>query len=545
MTISRRDWLKGAGAATATAMLPLSGCDDSPPADAPLVCSEATDVLPPNLPVDTYSGAVGPAGLYAHGVASGDPLTTQVILWTRVDYPSAPGAVEVFYEMALDVDFTKRVAAGTVMTDETKDYTVKVDVTGLHAGRTYYYRFRCLGVQSMVGRTKTLPEDRTAHLRMAMCSCSNYAFGYFHAYRHIAERSDLDVVLHLGDYIYEYANGGAYPAPGVQLRQWEPDNEIVTLDDYRTRYKLYRRDADLQEAHRQHPWITTWDDHEIANDSWSDGASNHDPASEGLYADRKAAASQAMHEYLPIRGTSTDPMYRSFRFGDLAEVIFLDTRHEGRDEQDVNPDSPTRQLLGATQEAWLADQLAASTSRWKILAQQVMVAPFSIDPDTHKPFFTDQWDGYPAARQRLYDMIEQYGGGNVVVLTGDIHGSFAAELPRDPWATTGYDPLTGDGALAVEFVCPGISSPGFSTFFSDLVLESCPHMKYAEWSLRGYVVLDIQRSKVQADWYLIDGIGQTQGVQSLAASYAVYDQVPRLVQMAAGEADKVACPAVP
>ncbi len=514
MTITRREWLKRTSVASAAAMVPLTGCDAEDNSE----------------PVDALT--------FAHGVASGDPLTDRVIVWTRVDHQGADATLEVEYEVASDRKFNSIVTSGTVSTDASKDYTVKVDVTGLSAGRTYYYRFAYQGAYSAVGRTKTLPTGSVSHLRFAMCSCSNYAYGYFHAYQRIADRDDLDGVIHLGDYIYEYGNGGDYPPPFAQIRQWAPNGEIVSLSDYRTRYKLYRSDPGLQAAHARHAWMNTWDDHEITNDTWEDGAQNHMPATEGDFVARKAAATQAMYEYLPIRGNPGDPTYRTFRYGDLAEIIFLDTRHEGRDEQITSQDLDTdaRHMISAEQEAWLSTTLQASTSQWKLLAQQVMVAPFSLNAETHAPFFLDQWDGYPAARQRLYDIIENDGGADVVVLTGDIHGSFAAELPRDPWGSA-YDPATGAGSLAVEFVCPGITSPGFpGGIFDGEIINACPHMKYVDWTFNGYTVLDIRPTKIQADWYFIDSItSETAGVETFGAAFVAYTGDSHLVQVTTPE----------
>jgi len=553
MAISRRDWLKGTTAATATAMVGATGCSDGASEQA-VVCSEATDPLPSGLPTDTYAGPTGPATMFQHGVASGDPLTDRVILWTRVSTGAAV-SVDVFYEVALDTAFTKRVAAGTVTTDATKDFTVKVDATGLVAERTYYYRFRCMAQTSPAGRTKTLPAGDISHLRLAMASCANYAYGYFHIYKHIAARADLDAVIFLGDYIYEYGPG-QYPPASVQVvgREWLPAHEILTLDDYRTRYKLYRSDPDLREAHRQHPWICTWDDHEVANDTYLTGAENHTegagPGGEGSFVSRRAAAIQAYYEYLPIRGVGgVAPMYRNFRFGSLAEVIVLDTRHEGRAEQlllaDLASDSPARTMISATQESFLTSTLDASTSTWKLIAQQVMVAPYTTKDSTKEPTYMDQWDGYPAARTRLYDTIEQHGGGNIVVLTGDIHASLACDLARDPFSSS-YNASSGAGSIAVEFVCAGVSSPGIGGVLIDgTVMDVCPHVKFMDSTLRGYIVLDIRPGKVQSDYFVIDGIEQTEGVESWMTSFAVRDGRPHLVEMNGPESEKNMCDPAP
>lgn len=547
MAISRRDWLKGTTAVTATAIVG-AGCDDGPGED-PVVCAEADDVLPSGLPTDGYSGAPGPVDMFQHGVASGDPLTDRVILWTRVSTGAAT-PVEVFYEMALDPAFTKRVAAGTAMTDANSDFTVKVDPTGLVAARTYYYRFRCMGRESPIGRTKTLPVGDVRHLRFVTASCANYGFGYFHVYRHIAARADIDAVLFLGDYIYEFEDG-AYPNATSQLRAWDPPYEIVSLDDYRTRYRQYKSDPDLQEAHRQHAWICTWDDHEITNDSYLTGAMNHMPLTEGDYSVRRTAAIRAYYEYLPIRGVpEVSTMYRNFAFGSLAEVVVLDTRHEGRVQQFNTPDQlasddASRTMISAEQEAWLASTLSASTATWKLLAQQVMVGFVSKDTVNFTPEYLDQWDGYPAARSRLYDIIENQSGGNVVVLTGDIHASVVSDLARDPLGSS-YDPASGSGSLAVEFVCSAVSSPGFAMgFFDEDYLQASPNLKLMESVHRGYIVLDVRPGKVQADFYTVEGVALDQGAESYMTSFAVRDGKPFAVEMSREERPKNECELAP
>ncbi|NNK41897.1 MAG: alkaline phosphatase, partial [Myxococcales bacterium] len=281
MHFSRREVLKGMGAAGITPLL-ISACSSSG--------GEAAPMLPdlPELPEYEWEGPIGPESLFEHGVASGDPLPEGVILWTRVT-PEASEPVEVWWEMALDEDFMERTAQGTFMTDASRDYTVKVDVPGLIWGRNYFYRFAVQGRWSPTGRTRLAPKGNEADkLRFGVCSCANYGFGYFHAFRRMAERADLDAILHLGDYFYEYGNGN-YPddtAEQPQLRLLEPPTETITLDDYRLRFSLYRRDPDLQECHRQHPFVVVWDDHETANNSWMEGAQNHQPETEGSWEGR-------------------------------------------------------------------------------------------------------------------------------------------------------------------------------------------------------------------------------------------------------------------
>jgi alkaline phosphatase D len=320
----------------------------------------------PLLGIGLVYARQGSEAVFRHGVASGDPLRDRVVLWTRVT-PGAPGTmVDVEWMIARDARMSRAIARGSMRTSAERDYTVKIDAVGLEPGSTYYYRFAARGARSPVGRTRTLPTRPTSRVRLALASCSNLPFGYFNAYARTAARNDLDAVLHLGDYIYEYANGTF--GDGTALgRIPMPDREIVALDDYRTRYAQYREDPDLQAAHRQHPFIVIWDDHETANNSWRGGAQNHQP-DEGEWSVRRAAAVQAWREWMPVRELPglEYRLYRHFAFGDLADLMMLDTRLEGRDEQVASRDDVAaieradRQLLGAAQEQWLLETLRDS-----------------------------------------------------------------------------------------------------------------------------------------------------------------------------------------
>ena len=426
--------------------------------------------------------------VFQHGVASGDPLTDRVILWTRVTPAAVKSSIAVSYVVATDPALTQVVLRGATKTNPGRDNTVKVDALGLRANTTYYYQFNAEGVASPVGRTKTLPVGPTSSLRMAVVSCSNHAYGYFNAYGRIAQRADLDLVMHLGDYIYEYGAGQYGSA-----RTPEPANEIVSLSDYRQRHAQYKRDVDSQAMHRQHPLVAIWDDHETANNSNKTGAENHQPATEGDWASRVANALQAYYEWMPVRPVDTaNPRKnnRAYAYGDLADLIMLEERINGRSEQLLNTPHSTsfgrgfattdpgygdasRGLLGADQENWLTDRLRNSPARWKMLGQGVMFAQLkaasnvAADPGL---FFinSDQWDGYEPARNRIYDVLKGDAShpavSNVVVLTGDIHSSWAADLNPNPYntnvATGGYNKTTGEGSLAVEFVGTSVSSPG-------------------------------------------------------------------------------------
>jgi alkaline phosphatase D len=331
---------------------------------------------------------------FPQGVASGDPLQDRVVLWTRA-VPSDKSATAVTWELADDAEFSKIVTRGKSETDSSRDFTVKVDAQGLQPGRKYFYRFKSAGTTSPVGRTRTLPTGSVQQARLGVFSCANYPAGYFHVYAEAAKRDDLDVVVHLGDYIYEYGMG-EYATEDAQAlgRVPAPAGETVSLEAYRQRYAQYRGDKDLQALHAKVPFICVWDDHEVANDSYKDGAENHQ-AGEGDYVLRRAAAVKAWYEWLPVREPNpADPLrtYRRFEFGDLATLHMLDTRHVGRDKplnyaDYIDPVSgafnaaafgaamtdPSRQMLGQAQGQWLQAGLAASGATWQILGQQVLM----------------------------------------------------------------------------------------------------------------------------------------------------------------------------
>ncbi len=484
-----------------------------------------------------------PAAVFSHGVASGDPLHDRVILWTKLTPCGFAKALEGRWFVACDPQFKKVCRAGSFITDVTRDFTVKIDAKGLAPNRTYYYRFEAADARSPIGRTKTLPVGNTASLRFAFASCSNYPHGYFNAYARIAQRHDLDFVLHLGDYLYEY-DLNHYTNPALAgIRDVVPVNEIVTLTDYRLRHALYKSDLDLQEVHRQHPFICIWDDHEFANDSYPGGAENHNPENgEGNWQARKRNAIRAYQEYLPIRGRSLDDdkIYRQFKFGNLADLIMLDTRIHGRDralapksaDTQMSVDDPVianpkRTLLGFDQERWLAKQLSHSKRRdtpWRLLGQQVMMAQLSITNGTTLRN-ADQWDGYGPARARLYNQLIEQRIDNNIVLTGDIHSSWCNDLTAKPWDERTYDPASGKGTLAVEFITPAISSPGPITDpvaavnQAKLLPTISPHIKYLDFVQRGYGLLDVTRERVQGEIYHVPTVDARTDGEQLAAAF--------------------------
>jgi len=494
---------------------------------------------------------------FNHGVASGDPLADRVIIWTRVT-PNEDGRVGISWEMATDEAFANVVAKGSGTTSPDVDYTVKADVEGLQAATVYYYRFMTLNATSPVGRTRTLPQGATSAAAFAVVSCSNYPAGYFNVYREVAKQ-EVDAVLHLGDYLYEYNATGYASELAEQLgRVVEPANELLSLADYRTRYAQYHTDADLQAAHAAHPFIIVWDDHEVANNAWENGAENHDPATEGSYVARKMAALQAWHEWLPVRPPSTinDIIYRRLQYGDLVDLLMLDTRHVGRDEQYTYTDFATdgtidvdkaraafgdsnRTLLGETQRDWLREQLSQSSARWQVLGQQVLMGRYllpapileALDPslvgeggmsagvaavldavtaknkpaeerspaeqallDSAIPYNLDAWDGYAFERDQLLAFAQQLGS-RLVVLGGDTHNAWTSQL------------TTTEGAIAgVEFGGTSVSSPGLdevlgtdnATLFTPFVTALVDDLKYVNLVGRGYMHIAFGADSVTA-----------------------------------------------
>jgi alkaline phosphatase D len=519
MALSRRTFLKGtAAAAGAAAALRLPGGRR---------LATAAPLPPP----------------FVHGVASGDPLPDGVILWTRVT-PSAdatPGsgrgpALDVRWVVATDPGLRDVVREGTVRTDALRDHTVKVDVRGLQPRTRYFYAFSTGSARSIVGSTRTAPARGTAaDLRFALASCSNFEGGHFAGYRGIAERTDLDFVLHVGDYIYEYEVGyyGAGPDIG---REHEPANEILSLADYRRRYACYREDPDLRSAHAAHPFILMWDDHEVANDNWEQGAENHDPATQGDFRARYERASQAYREWLPVREHPSDPqrLYRRLELGDLATLHMIDSRSY-RSEQTSLPitpeydpavDDPNRTILGREQKAWFKAGLSAATTTWQLVGNPQMIAPVLFPPLPQEVlgpiadvtgllprdglgYNSDQWDGYRAARDEILRHLAGEGIDNAVFLTGDIHSSWACDLPINPG---GY-PLTSP-SVATELVGTSITSDNLdeitgspprttSVAVEEAIKASNRHIKLLEFDSHGFSVVDVTRERLQMDWFYL------------------------------------------
>jgi alkaline phosphatase D len=484
---------------------------------------------------------------FTHNVASGEPRQHSVMLWTRY-LPAAGESARISWQVSPGAEFGRIVADGTAVASEEHDFCVKPVVTGLQPGRWYYYRFRdARGRLSPVGRTRTLPEGAVASFRLGLFSCSNLGFGWFNAYAHAAARRDIDLMVHVGDYLYEY-NRGRYPtaaqaAPG---RLIEPAAEIIRLADYRLRYAAYRADPDLQLLHQYFPMIAMWDDHESANDSWENGAQNHSPDREGPWAERKAASVRAYREWMPV----SDDNWESYEIGDLATLFRPETRLTARSRsfylrevldhqadraatlaafRDGPWQDPSRTLMGPQQEAWLADGLRQSVSRrakWQVLAQQVIVGTLAMPPEAAGwlgpdategerafianavdagraglPSGLDSWDGYPAARRRLLRSALD-ADANLVVLSGDSHNAWAFDLDLD-----------GQRA-GIEVAGTSVTSPGNEADFPGVApatavrahLARNPQLKWANLHQRGYATLHLTPQRATAEWVFMQTI---------------------------------------
>ncbi|WP_343450722.1 alkaline phosphatase D family protein [Micromonospora oryzae] len=504
-TIDRRTLLRLAGASAGTAVLAGATLTGAAPA-----------------------GAAG--GAFRHGVASGDPLPDGVLLWTRLTPTdeAQPGSgvgpeAEVTWQVAADPDFATVVAQGALTTGPARDHTVKVAVTGLAPATTWWYRFGYAGAWSATGRTMTAPpaDADIDRLRLGVVSCANWEAGYFSAYRNLADRGEVNLVVHLGDYLYEYGTG-EFDAGGSVVRPVLPAHEVLTLADYRIRHALYKTDPDLQALHASVPWVITWDDHEVANDQWSGGAENHTPATEGDFADRVAAARQAYAEWMPVRTGADGAIYRRLRFGRLAELSMLDLRsYRSQQASGSAVDDPARTITGDAQMSWLKSGLAASTARWKLVGNPVMIARVDLAtlpawllgpigrllgvPENGVVLNPDQWDGYNADRNELVDHLRATGIRDVVFLTGDIHTSWANEVTTRATGTA--------TPAAVEFVVPSVTSDNVNDFLglregnalsvlgADLLRATNTHVRWTELDGHGYGVLEVTRQACRMDWY--------------------------------------------
>ncbi|MGA4541480.1 alkaline phosphatase D family protein [Uniformispora flossi] len=526
LPLQRRDFIRLTAAASGAAAVGTAAAPAAHAAEGP----------------DAAAAAQSGAEAFRHGVASGDPLPDAVVIWTRVtpEPDGRPGrgrgpAVHVGWEIATDRGFRRTVRSGTARTGPERDHTVNVDVRGLRPGTAYFYRFRAGRTVSPVGRTRTAPaaHAKVDGLRFGIASCVSYSNGYFAAYRHLAERTDLDAVIHLGDYIYEFGSGAGHPG-STDVRPMDPATECRTLADYRTRHGEYRTDPDLQALHASAPIIATWDDHETCGDTWSGGARDHDPATEGPWAARVAAARQAYFEWLPVRQAVPGSTQRRLAFGTLADLTMLDLR-SFRSQQALPTDTaalddPARTITGASQMAWLKDGLTRSPAAWHLIGSSVMAAPWILPTGQANPPTTlnaDQWDGYRADQTALFTHLRDHDLRNTVFLTGDLHSSWAGEVPSP-----------GGGApVASQFVVGAITSTPFATIYPGGmgarivagILAMNPHLQWGEAEANGCGILDVTRARVQFDWYKVADRTKADSPVTHLKSFAVDGGTRRLV----------------
>jgi alkaline phosphatase D len=481
---------------------------------------------------------------FSLGVASGDPLPDGVVLWTRLaPDPLAedgkggmpPLKVPVYWEVAQDERFRKVVRRGIAFARPELAHSLHVEVGGLEPAREYSYRFRAGFELSPTGRTKTAPAPGASSgaLTFAFASCQMYEHGYYTAYRRMREE-DLDLVVHLGDYIYEYGPNEYVAQSGNARSHNSP--EIFTLPEYRNRHALYKTDEDLQAAHAAFPWIVTWDDHEVENNyadevSQVDSEPDQDPE---VFLGRRAAAYQAYYEHMPLRRASVPtgpnmPLYRRVTYGDLAQFNVLDTRQYRDDQAASDPErqDPSRTITGEEQEQWLFDGIATSGTHWKVLTQQVFFAKRDRDPDEGERYNMDAWDGYLGSRNRVLEFIRERRIANPIVLTGDVHNNWAAELKAD------FDDPNSE-TLGVEFIGTSITSGGDGADTpgpdQQAILEENPHIRFFNGQ-RGYVRCRLRPELWRTDYRVLPYVSEPGAPIYTRASFAVEAGRPGLQQV--------------
>ncbi len=498
------------------------------------------------------AAAISNAKGFTHGVASGEPSSDSVLLWTRF---VGGNDAKLTVEIADNSNFTGAKVAGEVIAAARRDHIAKITVQGLGANKWYFYRFIAAdGTISSIGRTRTLPDSDIGKFSIGVFGCSNLPFGYFNAYAHAAQRGDLDLIIHTGDYLYEYAVG-TYPSAKAALegRHIDPAHEMVQLADYRLRYAAYRSDPDLQRIHQVYPMIAMWDDHEFANDAYIGGAENHSPKSEGDWEARKRIAEQVYREWMPVSDKLYgSPRWSEYQIGDLATLIMTESRITGRDKpanlaavvagqgditaalqtfRDTEWQDPARSMLGAEQERWFADAMRrskAAGTKWQVWGQQCVMGELRL-PQAAKnwvsddapaiakarvgvgalaaeiglPLNFDAWDGYPQARSRLL-AAAQTADADLIVLSGDSHNGWAFDLAND------------NAQAGVEFGGHSVTSPGFEAYTVGVdpvtvakeVVATNDQLHWADTGNRGYMTVALTPEKAVSTWHFLDTIRQ-------------------------------------
>jgi alkaline phosphatase D len=482
---------------------------------------------------------------FSLGVASGEPSPDGFVLWTRLAPdplaadPATPGGmsggpVTLGYEIATDKAMRDIVQRGAAVAEPRFAYSTHLEIAGLAPGRPYWYRFTSGEAASRIGRAITAPAPgaRLDRLRFAFASCSHYEYGYFSAYRHLADEQP-DLVLFLGDYIYEFAN-----TRRPTLRRHSDGVTASTLPAYRNRYAQYRTDPDLQRLHAEITALMIWDDHEVQNDYADEWSETFDPPEKFLR--RRAAAYQAFYEHMPVRPSRALPngpamrLYERFVFGDLAEFSMIDGRQYRSREACYGPPNkggghlenaetcpelidPARSMIGPAQERWLFDGLARSQSRWNVIAQDVLMAQLrETDLEGTQGFWTDNWNGYPASRARLLQHIHDSKVANPVVIGGDIHSFWNNDLKLD--FDDPRSPVVATELVGTSITSPGVPYEPFAKF-----LPQNPHVRFFESRKRGYVMVDLERSRMIARFQTISDVADPKATLSTLRSFTIED----------------------
>jgi alkaline phosphatase D len=443
---------------------------------------------------------------FPFGVASGDPQANSVIIWTAINPFKIGSSNLVEWEIAKDEKFISIIQKKNLEIQNSSGYTVKINVGELESGTRYYYRFKYNNQYSPTGITKTL-DLNPGKIKLAVVSCSNFEWGYFNAYKSISEIEDLDMVIHLGDYIYEYEQG-KYASKKLKDRKHLPNKEIVTLEDYRSRYAQYRLDPDLQELHRRLPFVSIWDDHEIANDTYADGAQNHQE-NEGTWENRKLNSQQAYFEWLPIQDQSERKIRRKFSFGPLADLYMLDGRLEGRSKQVNSKDDPllfdsSRTMLGKNQRDWLIEEVSNSKARWKIIGNQVIFSNYDYPQKlTLYSKSMDMWEGYPYERNLILNTWVRNDVRDLIILTGDVHAAFSMDLRQNI--------ANSNTSIGREWVTTSITSASLNEYvptWKTRIIENWftqkglnPHLDYLNFRDHGFLLVTLNQDKAIAEWH--------------------------------------------
>ncbi|KAG9080719.1 hypothetical protein FS749_007928 [Ceratobasidium sp. UAMH 11750] len=508
----------------------------------------------------------------------GDPLDTSVLLWTRA-YPQGSGPDQsvpacVQYQVYDNEQLKGNVTAkGSAFTSREVDFTVKVEVKGLQADTWYWYIFNDCTNSSTVspkGRTRTLSNPNTPAtevnggkpLTLAVFSCSNFDSGYFNAYGYAAKQTNPDLMVHLGDYIYEYAEGKY--GNGASINRTVSNRELATLADYRTRLAVYRTDESLLYSHQNFPWVLVWDDHEVADNTWKAGSADSNDTPEGCklapsgicFSERKLSAIRAYHEWIPIRQVALDDklrIWRNFQVGKLLDLTMLDTRHYDRDITDVYYNTAyvdsihkqeNRSIMGLKQEAWLYDQLLSSKSRgaiWRVIGQQVVFTQVKRPLPLGKVEL-DSWDGYTANRRRILDLLYKAKIDNTVILSGDSHANWVSDLAY-PDDKTSYNPRTGQGAIGVEFAGTAVSSPSpYGDWLPSLIADGISKLfvvtnldlQWSEGHRRGFFTLSVAEKNLTAKYYAMKDVKSANLNAFMSAEFHVTAGANRLTRPVAG-----------